>query len=163
MSAFDRLVQLHSDYYAVKNAYDERRKCGEELLQSVLERIEIEEGQRSARVEMLRAQMSDGARTETVRLVAEREMSKLQECMYTATEEECNAFLAEMEAAEIADSDLKVIRDEFKAMCKVASQEIERMRAEIAGDKDQDLRKRWIEGYKKSFVAKCMKGEEKYV
>lgn len=159
MSGFNDLVQLKTDYEMTWDALKRARDAANEVKESVSTRIEREKKQIEERAAELENIRSDMLRSETVRKMAEIELSRIDEYVFDVVPEEAEAFYREIKIAEQAARGLKEIQRQTKKAIDEAEGDIRRIRSEILGDETPELAPRWISGIQEGFARLYANGE----
>lgn len=149
---FDRIAQLKEDYAITRGQLMGAHNSARDIVGAVRSRLEADREQTAARTTQLEAQAADPERSETVRRVAEMELTRLRSRTVAATAEETAAFEEQLAICETAKKDAVKIQQQMRTALSEVDKEIKAIRAAVLGDQQIGLSDTWADGCRRDFA-----------
>lgn len=151
----DRALNLAEDFKTETFAVKVENKEQKSIVCAAQERIESERRRAADRAEELRAIIVDQRRSETVRSLAQKELTALESAAFVPTAAEREAFEATSAAAKQALADLHKTYATLREALTEARAELETIRKNSIGTVDLELMQRRIESECAAFEQLC--------
>lgn len=139
LDCFGKLATAAEDnktcFLAIRAAESEAR----EILSAIENRLTSERRQDAARAAELEAQINDTTRPQTVRRMAENELSRLRGRNYGPTDEERELFGQSVAEVQTAINDAQRVRGELEELIRAAKGALEVIRVERYKDMDLQI------------------------
>lgn len=150
--AISVVSQLHTDYLACKDAFQNSRSEAATIAEAVQSRLQSARERDAARRSELEAIAKDPERSPTIRGLAERELELITAMTYEPSEAEQQAFESATVAARQAIHDAQQIQTSLRAALADLDKAVKQIRAATLGDPDLELLPRWIESVERDFA-----------
>lgn len=136
---FELLNEDCADFDACMVEYRDSQKKMQEIKETYQARIAAQRRYADDRTKTLEAILRDASRTETARKMAQKELSSLEDCTYSPTQDEIAEYDEAKETAHAAIADLKKVIDDVRVSFVAAEKEIAKAKADTLNDSSFDI------------------------
>lgn len=159
MELFEKLMRLHLEYLEKKLIFEEQHRNVEAIIAITRERIATDKQETAEKIEQYKKTVADQSRPQTVRRIAEKELEALQNCTFSASDEEREAFETAFEAEKRALSDLGKAKTQVNEAFADVRRKLEEMQKESGYDQIFSSYTYWVDGNEKDFSWLCKEVE----
>lgn len=136
---FELLNEDCAEFEACLVVFRESQRRMEEIKKAFEARIAAQRRYAEDRIKTLSAILRDASRTETARKMAQKELSSLEDCTYSPTQDEIAEYDEAKETAHAAIADLKKIIDDVRVSFAGAEKEIAKAKSATLNNQTFDL------------------------